>query len=49
MSAEYSLPKFLSIEAKDLLSLIFVTDPDSRINVEQIRNHPWYKLHQPES
>lgn len=34
MSAEYTLPKFLSDEAKDLISSIFVTDPETRINVE---------------
>jgi serine/threonine protein kinase len=48
LSAEYTLPKFLSEEAKDMISKIFVTNPDERIDIEEIRNHPWYKLHQPE-
>jgi hypothetical protein len=45
MSAEYTLPKFLSAEAKDLIKNIFITNPDERFGVEEIRSHPWYKLH----
>ncbi len=32
-----------------MISKIFVTDPDNRINIEQIRKHPWYQLHKPET
>ena len=49
MNAEYTLPKFLSEDAKDILSKIFVTDPNKRIDVEGLKQHPWYKLHQPEN
>ena len=49
MSADYSLPKFLSSDAKDILSKIFVTDPDKRIDIEGLKKHPWYRLHQPEN
>lgn len=49
MNAEYTLPKFLSEDAKDLVSKIFITDPEKRINVNEIREHPWFKLHQPEN
>lgn len=49
MNAEYSLPKFLSNEAKDILSKIFVTDPNKRIGIEGLKEHPWYRLHQPEN
>ncbi len=49
MNAEYSLPKFLSEDAKDMLAKIFTTDPDKRISVEEIREHPWFKLHAPET
>ena len=49
MNAEYSLPKFLSNDAKDILSKIFVTDPNKRIDIEGLKQHPWYRLHQPEN
>jgi len=42
MSADYSMPKFLSPEAKDLIRNIFITNPEERFGVEEIRNHPWY-------
>jgi aurora kinase, other len=44
MNAEFTLPKFLSPEAKDFLTNIFVADPEERFGIEEIRNHPWYKL-----
>ena len=49
MSADYTMPKFLSPEAKDMIKNIFITNPDERYGVEEIRNHPWYKIHQPET
>lgn len=49
MNAEFSLPKFLSPEAKDFISNIFIANPEQRYGVEEIRNHPWYKLVQPET
>lgn len=48
LSADYQLPKFLSADAKDILSKIFVTDCDKRIDIEGIRQHPFYQMHQPE-
>jgi 5'-AMP-activated protein kinase catalytic alpha subunit len=45
LNAEYTLPKFLSEDAKDLVSKIFITDPEKRISVNEIREHPWFKLH----
>ena len=49
LSADFTLPKFLSDDAKDFISKIFITDPDKRIDMAQIRVHPWYQLHQPET
>lgn len=49
LHAEYTLPDFLSEEAKDMISQIFITDPTKRIKVEEIRAHPWYKIHNPET
>ena len=48
LNAEYSIPEFLSEEAQDMLAKIFITDPSKRINIDQIRKHPWYQLHKPE-
>lgn len=48
LSADYSLPKFLSNDARDFIGRIFETDPEKRIDIDGIRNHPWYKLAQPE-
>ena len=49
LNAEYQLPKFLSDNAKDILSKIFITDPSKRITIEELKQHPWYKLYQPET
>lgn len=49
LSAEYTLPKFLSSDAKDIIQKIFVTDPEKRITIEELRLHRWYKLYQPET
>ena len=49
MNADYVLPKFLSAEAKDIIAKIFVTDPEKRIDIEGLKQHPWYKLYQPET
>jgi serine/threonine protein kinase len=43
------MPKFLSSDAKDIISKIFVTDPTKRITIDELKQHPWYKLHQPEN
>lgn len=49
LSADYTLPKFLSPEAKDIIAKIFVTDPEQRIDIETLRKHPFYQLYQPEN
>lgn len=41
MSAEYTLPKFLSGQCKDLIRRILNTDPETRYQVSDIRNHTW--------
>jgi len=32
-----------------MITCLFQTDPDNRIDIEGIRNHPWYKSVQPET
>lgn len=49
LAAEYTLPKFLSCEAKDILGKIFQTDPKLRIDIEGLRCHPFFQLYQPEN
>lgn len=49
LNAEYKLPDFLSDEARDMIAKIFITDPNKRINIEKIRQHPWYQIHKPET
>ena len=35
-------PKYMSNEAKNLLNKILVNDPDKRINIEDIKKHPFF-------
>jgi hypothetical protein len=32
-----------------MIARIFNTDPNKRINIEQIRKHPWYQIYKPET
>ena len=41
MGAQYTLPKFLSGQCKDLIKRILNTEPDTRFGVSDIRNHTW--------
>ena len=49
LNADYTLPEFLSPQAQDMIDRIFQTDPTKRITVEEIRQHPWYAMHKPET
>jgi 5'-AMP-activated protein kinase catalytic alpha subunit len=44
LSADYQIPKFVSPECADILTKILNTNPDNRYSIEDIREHPWYKL-----
>ena len=44
LAGEYHFPKFISSEGKDLLKKILSTDPESRLNITEIRAHPWFSL-----
>jgi 5'-AMP-activated protein kinase catalytic alpha subunit len=44
LSADYQVPSFLSAEATDLIKRILTTDPEKRITIEQIKQHPWFNL-----
>jgi len=42
---KFSIPEHVSSNCKDLLKKILVTDPNKRITIKQIKNHPWFKLY----
>ena len=49
MAAEYQMPKFLSPECKDFITKILNTDPETRIRISEIRNHPYMRGAQKEA
>lgn len=50
MSVKYSFPSnlHLSKECLDLMSRIFVANPQQRISIAQIKQHPWFLKNLPE-
>ncbi|KAM7257965.1 hypothetical protein ACFE04_013706 [Oxalis oulophora] len=44
LSVQYAIPAYVrvSMECKHLLSRIFVANPDKRITILEIKNHPWF-------
>lgn len=42
MAGDYTIPKFVSPEGKDLIKNILTTDPAKRYTIEDIRRHPWF-------
>ncbi|KAL4469354.1 hypothetical protein ABPG72_005990 [Tetrahymena utriculariae] len=44
VSGEFSIPRWVSTEAKDLMNCILNTDPVKRYKINDIRNHKWYLL-----
>ncbi|KAI3767803.1 hypothetical protein L2E82_18213 [Cichorium intybus] len=44
LSVQYSIPDYVrvSMDCKDLLSRIFVANPDKRITIPEIKKHPWF-------
>ena len=42
MKCKVEYPEYLSEEVLDILNKIIVIDPNKRINIEQIRQHPFY-------
>ena len=45
----YVMPPFLHRDVKDLISRMLVVDPDKRISMDEIREHPWYTTNPPKS
>ncbi len=44
LKAKLDFPSHLSNSVKDLISKILITDPNKRINIEQIKKHSFYLL-----
>ncbi|ORY09497.1 serine/threonine-protein kinase-like protein [Clohesyomyces aquaticus] len=42
---EYTVPNFVSPEAKDLIKRLLVLDPEKRIALEDVERHPWIIKH----
>jgi len=42
MKAEFQTPRFISPEVRELIHAIFTVDPEKRITIPGIRQHPWY-------
>lgn len=42
LACDYTIPSSLSQTLKDLMKKILNTDPNKRINIENIRSHDWY-------
>lgn len=40
---KFSLPSYLSLDAKDLISRMLIVNPVQRITINDIRKHPWFK------
>ena len=41
IKGKFEIPKFLSKNAKDLINKILVVNPKKRINLKDIKKHPW--------
>ncbi|KAF2002341.1 serine/threonine-protein kinase-like protein [Amniculicola lignicola CBS 123094] len=45
MRGEFTVPSFVSSEAKDLIRKLLVLDPEKRIALEDVEKHPWIIKH----
>lgn len=45
MKGDYMIPSFVSHLATDLIKRILNTDPEKRLNIDQIKAHQWFNLY----
>ena len=45
IDCKFNIPNFVSELGKDLIKRILVTNPNLRLNINQIKNHPWFYLY----
>ncbi|GJZ48117.1 SNF1-related protein kinase catalytic subunit alpha KIN10-like protein [Tanacetum coccineum] len=43
-SGIYTIPNYLSLGARDLISRMLIVDPVNRITILEIYKHPWYSI-----
>ncbi|KAK8138257.1 putative protein kinase Eg22 [Apiospora sp. TS-2023a] len=43
--ADMTIPSFVSPEARDIIKKLLVLDPDKRIPLDQVQQHPWILKH----
>ncbi|KXX78650.1 Serine/threonine-protein kinase ark1 [Madurella mycetomatis] len=43
--ADMTVPEWVSKEAKDLIKRLLVLDPEKRLSLDEIQNHPWIIKH----
>ena len=44
LRGEFTIPPHVSADCADLLRKMLVTNPNERITLEQIQQHPWMKI-----
>ena len=44
IEGRFNIPNYLSLNAKDLIKKILVTNPKKRIKINNIMKHPWFNL-----
>lgn len=47
LACHYHIPSYVSPLAANLLKKILVRKVSDRLTIEEIRQHPWFKMHQP--
>ncbi|CAG9312199.1 unnamed protein product [Blepharisma stoltei] len=44
LGGDYKCPNFISEPVKDLIGKILNVDPENRYNIDQVKQHPWYRM-----
>jgi 5'-AMP-activated protein kinase catalytic alpha subunit len=44
MAGDFSIPKFVSPMAREMLYGLLTTDPERRLKLRDIRAHPWFRM-----
>jgi 5'-AMP-activated protein kinase catalytic alpha subunit len=44
LNGDFSIPRFVSPEGKELIAKVLNTDPETRFKADDIRKHKWYNL-----
>jgi 5'-AMP-activated protein kinase catalytic alpha subunit len=42
LNGDFSIPRFVSIEGRELMTKVLNTDPEARYKGEDIKKHRWY-------